>query len=94
MALCSAIKAVGKKEGGCLEFWLLSFQVTVTCDGALLSWRRLNTCLPMGDNKLIPYFALLVCVAFAFSINMSLSQPMGFFTSTLLIVSPIPSWGE
>jgi len=46
---CSAIKAGVKKEerGGRKrsELWCLSSQVTTTGDGALLSWKWLNTCL-------------------------------------------------
>lgn len=38
-----AHKAEGRRSvGGCLEWWHLSAQVTVTCDGALLSWGCLN----------------------------------------------------
>jgi len=59
-------------------------------DGALLSWRWLNTCLPMGSSEHIPHFALLACVALAFHIKLSLSQPTSFLTFTLLIRSPIP----
>ena len=62
-------------------------------DGALLSWRWLNTCLPMGKSELIPCFALLVHVAFALPIELSLSQPMSFLTFTLPILSPIPLGG-
>ena len=68
----------------------MSSQVTVTGDGALLSWRWLNTRLPMGSGERIPYFALLACVAFALLIKLSLSQPTNFLTFTLSILSPIP----
>jgi len=53
-------KSWGKKEeSGCSEFCLLSFQVTVICDGALLSCRWLNTCLPMeAVNELF----MLLCL--------------------------------
>ena len=83
---------LGEEEGrgGCLESWCLSSQVTITHDGALLSWRWLNTCLPTGSSEWIPCFALLVRTAFALPIKLSLSQPMSFLTFTLLILSPIP----
>jgi len=50
MITCSAIKAGGnmdRMEG----LWCLPFQVTVACEGALLSWRWMNTCLPMGSSE-------------------------------------------
>jgi len=47
-------------------------------DGALLSWAWRNICLPMGSGELIPWFALLVKVAFALTIGLSLSQSMSF----------------
>ena len=72
----------------------MSSQVAVICDGALLSWRWLNPCLPMGRGELIPWLALLVCEAFALPIKLSLSQPMSFLIFTLLILSPIPPGGE
>jgi len=63
-------KSCGKEGGreGCLELWRLSSQVTVTCDGALLSWRWPNTCLSVGSSELIPYFALFVRAAFVLPI--------------------------
>ena len=63
-------------------------------DGALLSWRWLNTCLPMRSSEWIPYFALLACVAFALPIKRSLSQCMSFLTFTLPVLSSIPTRGE
>ena len=87
---------LGKEEGrgGHLEWWRLSSQVTVMCDGALLSRRWLNTCLPMGSGEWIPCFALLACAAFALPIKLSLSQPTSFLTCTLPILSPIPLRGS
>ena len=70
----------------------MSSQVTIGHDGALLSWRWLNTCLPMGSAELIPWFTLLACVAFALPIKLSLSQPTSLLPFTLLILSPIPLW--
>ena len=46
------IKAGMKEEGG--NTWrdgVLSSQVTIMCDGALLSWRWLYTCLLMGSSE-------------------------------------------
>jgi len=48
------------------------------CDGALLSWRWLHTCLLMGSSELIPCFALPAHAAFALPITLSLSQTMNF----------------
>ena len=95
MVSCSAYKA-GEEEGrgGHSEWWHLSSQVTVTHDGALLSWRWLNTCLPMRRSEWIPCFALLACTAFALPIKLSLSQPMSFLTFTLPILFPIPLVGN
>ena len=94
--LCDVILKHGgrRKKGVCSEWWHLSSQVTITRDGALLSWRWLNTCLPMGSAERIPCFALLACMAFTLPIKLSLSQPTSFFTFTLLILSPIPLWGK
>jgi len=45
-------KAGGRRRRGeRSERWRLSPQVTVMDDGALLSWRQLNTCLPMGSSE-------------------------------------------
>ena len=81
-----------KKQGGGerLEWWLLSSQVTVMSNGALLSWRRLGTCLPMRSCEWTPCFALLACVTLALHIKLSLSQSTSFLIFTLLILSPIP----
>ena len=62
-------------------------------DGALLSWRWLSACLPMGSSEWIPCFALLACAASALRIKLSLSQPTSFLTFTLLALSPIPLGG-
>ena len=72
----------------------LSSQVTAMCDGALLSWRWLNTCLPRGSSEWILCFALLAWVAFALPIKLSLSQPMSFLTFTLPILSLTPQGGS
>ena len=83
MMSCSAIKAGGRRrKGGRSELWLLSTQVTIMCDGALLSWRCLNTCLPMGSSEWIPCFSLLAYTAFALPIKPSLCQPTSFLIFT------------
>jgi len=64
------------------------------CDGALLSWRFPNTCLPMGSSELISYFVLLVQTAFAFPNKLYLSESTSFPTYILLILSPIPPVGS
>lgn len=44
----------------------------------------------MGSGELTPCFALLVCVAFASPIKLSLSQATSYLTFSLLIVSLMP----
>lgn len=62
------------------------------CDGALLCWGWLNTCLPMG-SECIPCFTLLLIVVFALPFQLSLYQPMSFLTFTLPIVPAVPLEG-
>jgi len=83
---------LGEEEGrgGHLEWWRLSSWVIFMHDGALLSWRWLNTHLLMGSGKWIPSFVLLTCIAFSSPIKLSLTHPTSFLTSTLLILSLIP----
>ena len=57
-------------------------------------WKHLNICLPVGNIKWIPCFALLVHTAFALPTILSLSQPMSFLTFTLPIIFPIPLEGR
>jgi len=59
-------------------------------DGALLSWRWLNTCLPVGNSELIPCFALIARTSFAFPVKLSLCLSSSFLTFTHLILFPIP----
>jgi len=70
----------GEEEGsrGHSEWWHLSSRDTVRCDGALLSWRWLNTCLPMGSSEWVPCFALLADTAFAYLINCLYLNPRVF----------------
>lgn len=51
----------------------------------LLSWRWPNICLPMGSTEWILCFALPMCMAFAFPVQLSSSQPTGFLAFILLI---------
>ena len=69
-----------------------AFPSHLRCDGALLSSGWLSTRLPMGRREGIPWFALLVCVAFALPIKLSLFQIMSFLS--FLILSPIPLGGK
>ena len=85
-------KELGEGRGRHSVWWCLSSQVTSMSDGALLSWRWLNICLPLGSSEWIPCFALHVHTAFALPIKLSLSQPMSFCTFTLPI-SPHPTGG-
>lgn len=59
-------------------------------DAALLSWRYLNTCLLLGS----PCSAVLVCMAFAFPIKLSLAQPRAFPAFTPMIPSLTPLVGR
>lgn len=79
---------------GSLEGWCLSSQVTIMLDGALLSWRWLNTCLSLGSSELITWFALLERVAFAFPVKLHLQQAMSFVLSTFQLSSPSQCRGE
>lgn len=79
---------------GSLEGWRLFSQVTIMLDGALLSWRWLNTCLPLGSSELIPWFALLEHVAFAFPIKLRLPQAMSCVLSCFQFSSPSQCRGE
>ena len=85
-------KSWGKKEQGEM-FGVTVFVFPRNHYRALLSWRWLNTCLPMRSGEWIPYLALLVHAAFALPIKQSLYQHTSFLTFALLIVPPIPPWG-
>ena len=88
-------KSWGKEEkGGGIQLWCLPSQVTIAHDQALLSWKRLNTCLPMGGSEWIPSFALLTHAAFALPVKLSLFLPTSFCIFTLPILSSIPLWGS
>ena len=80
-------------KGGRLELRRLSSQVTVTHDAAPLSWKRLDTCLPMGSRERMPDLALHACAAFALPIKLCVSQPSTVLTFTLPILFPIPLGG-
>jgi len=86
---CSSIKyGVKKRKGrmfGVMEF---VFPRNHYVWWALLSWKWLNICLPMGSSEWIPYFAMLVHIAFALPSKLSLCQPMRSYTFTFLIFLP------
>lgn len=63
----SAIKN-GRRRGH-LALWCFSSQVTIVNDEAQLSWKCLNTCLPMGNSKSIPYFSLYLFQPWSFSLS-------------------------
>lgn len=68
--IISAYPYCGRNEEGEWHLkWCLYSQVTVTHDGALLSW---NTSLSIASNKWICWFGLLACVAFALFIELCL----------------------
>lgn len=95
MTSCSTIEAPGGKKrrrGWSSELPSLSSQVIVTYNAALVLWRHLNTCLLRGRGKWISYFDL--CAAFAFSIKLSISQPMSFIPFTFPILYPVPLSGD
>lgn len=74
---------------------ILSSHVTLTDNGVLLSWEWMNTCLPMGCSEWIPCFSLLVHMAFALLIKVSLSQHTNiffFFCSSNSL--PYPIWWD
>jgi len=73
MTPCSAYKAGGTRRKGGMFGVMLSSQATITHDGALLFSRWLNTSLPTRSGERIPYFALLVCTAFALPVQLLLS---------------------
>lgn len=78
----------------CSGLWHLCSRVTVMCDGALLFWGWLSTCPPMESGEGIPYFALLVFMAFALPIELSLSQTMSFLTFTVRVPSSNSQWAS
>ena len=87
------IKLVEEGKGGHSEWWHLSSQVAFTWDGALLSWRWLNSCLPAGSSEWVPYFSSVACTAFAFPIKLpwSIHEVSHFYPSDSL---PPPTAGE
>lgn len=52
-----------KRKWGIFGVMALVFRVAIICNGVLVGWRGINTCLPMGSSKLIPWFSLLVCMS-------------------------------
>lgn len=62
------------------------------CDGALLAWRWLSTCLTKRILEFVPCFDLLECMTLA--IKLLLSQPMSFLPFSHLILLSIFLEGE
>lgn len=89
MTPCLTIKAGRKKERAWLELWNLSSQVTF-----IGQWTWLSTCLQLESNELIPYLALILCIGFVFSAELSSSGPRIFFPSACPIPLPHPTTGE
>lgn len=82
-----------ERRGSIQRNSILSSQVTVTHDGALLSWGWVNTCLPMKSGELfLALFARACC--FALSIKLSIFQPMTLSTCTSSNLFPIPLQGS
>lgn len=73
MASCSAYRAGGRRRKRCF-----SSQVAIKCDGGLLSYRWLNSCLPIGCDEWIPCFPLLMCTVFALPLNILYPNPWVF----------------
>lgn len=63
---------------------LFPSKVTAENDRAYFSWRWLSTCLPVKNDKLIPSFVLVVCMAFVLPLKPSLFQPMDFCAFLIL----------
>lgn len=72
------------------NFWRVGICLPNHSYMALLPWRWLNTCLPMGSRE----FWLFVCKAFTFPIKMPLSQDVSFLPLPVPIVPLIPLVGE
>ena len=80
-------------RGGCWEWRRLSAQVTVTCDGALLSWRWLDTCLPW---EVLNEFLGLLCLCawlLLYLLNCLYLNPW-VFSLLCFQFSPPSHWGE
>lgn len=60
-------------DGACLPS-----QVIIACDGALVSWRWLSTCLPMECGEGVLSFSLLTHMALALPRKLSVCQTMSF----------------
>lgn len=87
-------KSWGKEEeGGMSGVTCLSSQVIATRDGALLSWRWLNSCPPLGNGGWISCFALcarlLLCL-----LNCLYLDPQVFFLLLPFQFSPHSMEGE
>jgi len=77
MMSCSAKKAGERREGNS-ESWHLSSEVSVTPDGALLSWEWLNICLLIASSELNPCLACLCVQLFLYLLNRLYINPQVF----------------
>lgn len=88
-----SVNKVQKEEGRgrCLEWWHLSSHITIRCDGAVLCWRWLNGCLPMGRCKLTPCLIILYVWILFFQLNcLHLTPPVFHLLSARF--SPWSCW--
>lgn len=76
-----------KAEGRSVEgtFGVMTFVYPINCNMSLMPAFLRMAELPMGSGECVPSFAFFACTAFAFSVNLSLSQP----TSCLTFTHPI-----
>lgn len=77
----------------CLQLWHLSSQVSVMHNKAVLSWNCQNVCLPMGSNKLVPYFDVPACAASALPVTaLILTHKFSCSSFYSSFPAPLSSW--
>lgn len=84
---------VGERWGGCLDWWHLPAQVSITHDGNLLSWGGWT----LAHRKLWINSLVLLClwVSFALPIELFLAQPVSFLTFMILslhLIGQVTDW--
>lgn len=86
---------LGEEGGweGCSEWWCLSSQNTVRCDGGLLSWRWLTISLPMQNGEAFPCFPCLHVWVLLYLFNYLDLQPW-VFSLLHFWFSPWSHWGD
>lgn len=75
------VKLGWERKRGSWERWCLLSQVTIMCDGALLSWECLSTCLAVASGEWIVLLYLLL--------NCLYLDPWSLFILPLWFFSPI-----